>query len=304
MEEQVVLNNILDNRYIILNEKFNNDSNLYFFVNDSLAEKIYVAKIFNCNKIPSENEIKINIIISQKRYPSFIKYITSSNGLLITDNIKEYKKYMISEYCTDLDLLKYISVNNMPFNERICKFFFYKILKPFEFLNNCGICLGNINLENILVDKETCNIKIDDLSHSYFFIKKNGEIIKNGAKDDILILANLLFSLRTGKKNYYTINKKLNKMIKKNQMEEFWKIIEMNLRIKDLSPEFKSLFNSMVISDPKIIPTIEDIYNSNFMKDLKNLNDEQLREYEAEAKNEIKKREKIDLLIYKNENTI
>ena len=58
-----------------------------------------------------------------------------------------------------------------------------------------------------------------------------------------------------------------------------------------LSNSFKELFLRMVAYNPNERPTIEEILNSEWMQDIKNLNPEQMENLENEVREEFKNRE-------------
>ena len=182
---------------------------------------------------------------------------------------------------------------------------------------------GNIKPENIYFEGENFNIKINDFSHSLLMHNKNGvkillkkkeemseytapEIIKgkpfDGEKADIFSLGVLLFLLRTnkfpfiipGSKNLsFPQQENLYKLIANKKIELFWEMTEKSLGINDFSPEFKKLFIKMVDINPSRRPTIEDIFNEDWMKKDNFLNEEVYKCYELEMKTELRKRMKL-----------
>jgi serine/threonine protein kinase len=80
----------------------------------------------------------------------------------------------------------------------------------------------------------------------------------------------------------------LYKFIKDDKKELYWaNFIDIN----DLSEEFKDLYFKMVACAPKKRPSIEEIYNHEWMKEIRDLNDEELEKYNQELINEFKSRE-------------
>ena len=78
-------------------------------------------------------------------------------------------------------------------------------------------------------------------------------------------------------------------LIIKNNYAEYWNspaFAQLNL-----SDNFKNLFVRMVAYDPNERPTIEQILNSEWMQDIKNLNHEQMENLEKEVREEFKNRE-------------
>ena len=61
--------------------------------------------------------------------------------------------------------------------------------------------------------------------------------------------------------------------------------------IDGLSPEFKDLFLKMVAFEPSERPTIKEILNHDWMKEVSNLNEEEFKQYEEDLISELKERE-------------
>ena len=314
----------LDERYIICFNLILNTLFTIYKVKDTFTEKEYAAKVFNKYSNSFKKEVEINELITKEKNPSFVKYIDKSVGILNLENNKENKYYILFELPSNGNLLKYLNIFELPgFCEKICKIIFFKIIKSIQMLHKMDIYHGNIKPENIYFEGENFNIKINDFSHSLLMHNKNGvkillkkkeeiseytapEIINgkpfDGEKADIFSLGVLLFVLRTkkfpfiipGSKNISFSNQEnLYKLIANKKIELFWEKIENFLGINDFSPEFKKLFIKMVDINPKRRPTIEDIFNEDWMKKYNFLNEEVYKCYELEMKKELRKRMKL-----------
>jgi len=80
------------------------------------------------------------------------------------------------------------------------------------------------------------------------------------------------------KKNYYiNISKKNDKV--------YWEKIG---NIEGLSEEFKTLYLKMVAYNPKERPTIEEIYNDEWMKEIRDLDDTEFQKCEEELNKMLK----------------
>ena len=310
----------LDERYIICLNLILNTLFTIYKVKDSFTEKEYAAKVFNKYSKSFKEEVEINELITKEKNPSFVKYIDKSVGILNFENNKENKYYILFELPSKGNLLKYLNSFELPgFCEKICKIIFFKVIKSIQMLHKMDIYHGNIKPENIYFEGENFNIKINDFSHSLLMHNKNGvkillkkkeeiseytapEIIKgkpfDGEKADIFSLGVLLFVLRTkkypfvipGSKNIsFSKQENLYKLIANKKIELFWEMIENSLGIKDFSPEFKKLFIKMVDSNPKRRPTIEDIFNEDWMKKDNFLHEEVNKCYELEMIKELRK---------------
>ena len=313
---------ILENRYILLKELGSGGTSNVYKIKDSTNNKEYALKIFHKYENLIENEIKINKIITQLNNPFFIKYISSSTGFLIKGETQSLKPYIIFELCSKGNPISYLSYNKTGFEETICKIFFYKILQIVKTLHKMGIYHRDLKLDNFLLDGDCYNIKLGDFGFSSLItMKKNGKAKKltgqigtdiymapeiflkvpyDGEKADIFSLGVILFNLRTSKFGFLKakavdfatdISAKLYNFIMEKKINTYWKILETNFNINGLSEEFKKLYIKMVSFNPKERPTIEEIYNDEWMKEIKDLNEEEFKTYENELIKELKKRE-------------
>ena len=60
-----------------------------------------------------------------------------------------------------------------------------------------------------------------------------------------------------------------------------------------MSKEFKNLFIRMVAYNPKERPTIEEMYNDEWMKEINDLNEKEFEKYEKDLIKELRAREDI-----------
>ena len=299
---------LLDNRYILLKEVESSFISTIYIASDSLTNQIRLVKIFHKKYASFVKEMELNKKIHTPENPFFIKYINSSSGPLINDDIEENNvSYIILEFASKGNLLKYVNLKEKGFDERICKIIIAKILKAIQFLHERGICYRNLQLKNIFLDGENYNIKLGNLEFCSFFINKMGqkilckdkikiesiapELLKgksyDGEKVDIFDLGILLLSLITGVQYNFDIIKKLYTFIKKNKVDNFWNLLE----IKELSPEFKKLFIRMVNINPKKRPSIGEIYNDEWMNEINTLNEEELNNFVQELRIELRRRD-------------
>ena len=75
--------------------------------------------------------------------------------------------------------------------------------------------------------------------------------------------------------------------IKRKEIEDYWEIIEILYKIKILSPEFKELFIKMISYDPSERPSFEEIMNSEWMREIKEADEEHLNQLKEKMKKEI-----------------
>ena len=302
---------ILHDRYELIKSIGDGGSSEVFLVKDLQDNnKEYALKLFKKSKY-FKNEVKINKIITEMKNSSFIKYITSSVGYLLKKGEKTLYSYIIFELAKNGDVIDFIKKKELVLTERQCKFIFAKILSIVKALHKKDICHRDLKLDNFLFD-ENFIIKLCDFGFSTVIPKnKKGktlfledqlftshyaapEILKgkkyDGKKVDIFSLGVILFALRLNKFGFVTANipenaidptELLYKYIKEKNDIDYWKTIE---NIEGLSEDFKTLYLKMVAYNPKERPTIEEIYNYEWMKEIRDLDDTEFQKCEEELK--------------------
>ena len=172
-------------------------------------------------------------------------------------------------------------------------------------MHNAGICHRDIKLSNILLNQNfepkiinfsfACNIANNPTDFvgtlNYMAPEITREQPYNPVKCDIFSLGQLLFSLVTGILGFTSSreNDPDYTLIRQKYYEKFWnRPVISNLH---LSNSFKELFLRMVAYKPNKRPAIEEILNSEWMQDIKNLNPEQMENLENEVREEFKNRE-------------
>ena len=297
----------IDNRYIIINKiGYGLTANVYL-VKDNINQTLYAAKVL---KKPSEyfqNEINILNELRGINNSHLVNLITSGEGKISRGNKEKRRQYIILENASKGELMNYILYAQSGLGERLSKLIFFRILDGVQACHNAGICHRDLKMENILLDEnfspKICDFgfavrntdQLDDVKGTEHFCAP--EILEgkkyNGFTADIFSLGATLMSLTTG--NYGFINAvqkdKYYKLIMQNQIDSYWKKIEKNL--PPISQEFKELYIKMVSYIPKDRPTIKEIIDSNWMKEIKNLTKEQLEKLENEAKEEFIKRQPL-----------
>lgn len=299
---------IIDNKYII--EKYLDEGGFSYVykVKDITNNEIYALKLFKEDNNIFQNEIKINQIIKDSKNQYCIQYIKSSLE-------KSEIPYIILEFASKGSALNYITYNETGLNEKLCKYLFSKILTIVNSLHKMGICHRDLKLDNFLFDGDNYVIKIGDFGFSSQIIKDNEgnphkqtgevgtrfykapEIYKNkyydGEMADIFSLGVILFNLRTSKFGFMAAKEddSLYKYIKEGKIKFYWEILGQIFNVSDLTKDFKNLYIQLVTYNPKKRPTIEEIYNHVWLKQIRDLNEKELKEYEEELKEELKKRE-------------
>ena len=108
----------------------------------------------------------------------------------------------------------------------------------------------------------------------------------------------LIFNILTGKipfpiakvYNEGSKIKLLYRFIKEKDEKNYWETLKEE-GIDGLSPEFKDLFLKIVAFEPSERPTIKEILNHDWMKEVSNLNEEEFKQYEEDLISELKERE-------------
>ena len=280
-------------------------SSVYKVLNPETNELLAVKVVHKYCK----NEMKINIQLSKIQSPYIIKYLGYSQGTIKIEHNEDFKPYFLFELANKGELSAYINCGKNGFSEIQTKLIFYDILKGFNEIHNDEICHRDIKAENILFNTDDYNIKISDFGFSADSSElQNGiygtkqymapEIIMDkeydGIKADIFSLGVLLFYIRTSKCLFDQALSKTTYDYIKNNKNIIWTIAETN-GIYGLTKEFKELYLKMVAFNPNERPTIQEILNGEWMKEIINLSEDELKKMRQELTKELKEREAIIL---------
>ena len=291
----------LPSKYSFIEEIYTGVSSKVILVIDTSGNE-YALKLFNKN-IDSElfeDELKNTKILCNEENPDFIKYITSS----INEGFFNMK-YIVFEYAQKRSLDNYIS-HIIPLGIKPTKFIFWKIVKMVEKLHELCFSHRDLNIHNILLDRNY-NLKLGDFGSTKYFLNQNGKSVLlfgrvgtpyymppevnkklyDGKKVDIFSLGVMLLHLITGKQIFEVYKERVHSFIKKRQFEKFWKIIELDNKEIELSPEFKDLVNSMLDYNYKNRPDIIDILNHPWLDEIRSLNSEDFLVYEKLVKEKL-----------------
>ena len=261
-----------DNKYTSIIYDFKKFDDLENEEDKKEENKIEESKI-------KENKIKKNIVE--------IKKLNDKNEIIETIESPFY----VMDYFSKGLLFDYAASGKLLDKPKLIKIIFKRIIKSYQYLHSKGICHLDIKLDNIIFDEKFWPIIIDfGFSQNYKY--ENGAIkpIKvyrgsrpyatpelwkkveniNGEKADIFSLGAVLFNLVTGKYGFdssESSDKKYRLIIKKNYAF-YWKKIKM----VNLSDDFKDLYARMVAYDPDIRPTFDEVLNSAWLEEVRNLN--------------------------------
>ena len=245
-------------------------------------------------------------------YDSF-KYLTITEIKSLPEEerkeLLKIKPYISIEYMKKGNLFDYIQESSDGIGEKYSKLLFKKIVKCIEFCHKNDIAHLDIKPKNIVLD-EHYNPKITDFGLSEE-IKKDalGKIINskgnkgtpmykcpemlekgqyNCVQADIFCLGVLLCYI-VAKKNAFSnstsqdCNYKyiINKDNDKDNIDKFWEAAKINfVEYSKLSDEFKKLYIKMISYDPDNRPSIENILNDPWLKEINNMKEEELKDYE------------------------
>ena len=278
----------IGNNYIIKRDLDKGATATVYLVECIKTGKIYAAKLYD--KINDYNKTEIEILkkLSSSNNPYIIHLISWGEEYILIDGVaenNEKKLFIIIDYLPNKDLFSYIKSNEI--DENMAKNFFYKILKAVEYCHSQGICHRDIKLENILLNEKNepvlCDFGYGSLSieNLKFYIGSEHyyppEILRqkpyNGIKSDIFCLGVLLFTLVFKSYGFEqaTFNDNLYKLIMKKKFDDYWNNIGNIVgeeKVKNVSLYCKKLIFKMLAFSPKDRPSIKDILNSNWLKDI------------------------------------
>ena len=287
----------IDNIYTILQEKRDKVAYKIYSVIHNQTQTSYLIEVYN-------SAFQIQNMIVNYRYgiKSLFKKIKDISNLYIyTLSLGNYAE-KIKNYIEEL----YDYIKDQKFTEIQAKLIFKKILEGVRFMHNANICHRHLNLNAILLD-ENHNPKISDFYSSCinkynldeccgFAAYKAPEVISNKPYDgilaDIFCLGQILFNLvnHINGFNYASSKDHYYKLIILKKYGQYWNILGRAYGVV-LSQEFKNLFIKMVDVNPDERPTIEEILNDEWMKEINHLNEEERNALENEIRNEFELRE-------------
>ena len=290
-----MINDIIGKEYLILKEIERGGTSIIYLVKSTITQEIYAAKVYTTKSQYYLNEVEILKKLSLYNTPGIIHLISYGEEPIIREDIDDdeeeyYIQYIILDYIPNKDLLYHIK-KLKGLNENKTKQIFYKIVKIVEEIHNHGICHRDLKLENILLDKNNSPIIIDFGFGSLIEGKEErnltqylgtdyyqppeilNQIPYDGIKCDIFCLGVILFCLVFCSFPFSnaTLRNKLYKLIIRNKFDEYWEEIGKKIgeeKINKVSLEFKKLFFEMVSYDPEKRPSINDILNNDWLKNL------------------------------------
>ena len=279
-------------------------------------EKEYAMKILKSNDKEDINSFDLEIKIYEDLNKKKNKYIPKiyDHGIGTVMRKKEIlgkKHYLVIDHFKKGNLGYYIEKSQNGFKEKYAKIIFKKILKGIKYCHQNKICHLDIKPANILLDNNF-NPKIIDFGFSDYFNEKDGIPKYNtrtrgthryacpemydkkkhhfsGVKADIFSLGVLMLNLVTNKYGFTFPIKGSNsyKYIIEEKYELFWSAVKANIVVDKLSKELKDLYIKMISNKPEKRPSIDEILEDPWMKeinDLKKDNNEKYKELKEELK--------------------
>ena len=299
----------IDSKFKIIEKIGHGGTANVFLVKEINTSNIYAAKVLLENdSVFYEKEINILNSLKESNNPYIANIIASGEGSIIRKNRpKNIKKYFVLEYLPKGELIDYISFPKSGLGELYSKYIFAKILNGIQSCHDKGICHRDLKLENILITNEY-SPKLCDFG----FATKNApnlseyigtqdhaapEVLMHkpydGFKADIFSLGVVLINLTTSKQCFRSASKNDSnyKFIILNKLDRFWSRVDK--QINQVSKELKNLFIKMVSFKPDDRPNIQEILNSEWMKEINVMTQEQKDKIDNDIKEEFQKRESI-----------
>ena len=251
--------------------------------------KYYSIKIMDPKKtdlITFKNEIKLLEKINQDNILKIFAYGLGQKKSFNKEKNKEPKEvyYIVMEYMEHDELLKYITNvvpgENLGFGEDFGRLIFSQLLDGLEAMHNLNIFHRDIKPNNIMIGGDNYSLKFVDFG---FGTDQTGRLnnflgtpnyaapelhLKRpyfGKSEDIFSLGVTLFVLVTGCLPFKLAvpNDSLYQYFIKSDYVEFW-----TKRMVKVSPSFMELFDNMVAFDYSQRPSISEIRQSAWMKEI------------------------------------
>jgi len=289
---------ILDSKFYLTKKIGQGSSGKVYlgFPKESLEEageneeiKYYSIKIMDTEKIDLDvfkNEINLLEKINHKNVLKIFAYGYGPKISMDKTKNKIHKEffYIVMEYLEHGELFKYITnvtkENNIGFGENFGRLIFSQLLDGLEAMHNLNICHRDIKPNNILVGENDFILKYVDFGMG---IESNSKLENflgtpnfaapelhlrrpyYGKSEDIFSLGVTLFVLVTGRLPFKLAvpNDSLYQYIVRGDYIEFWKN-----QLLDVSPSFMELFDNMIAFDYSQRPSISEIRQSAWMKEI------------------------------------
>ena len=324
---------ILDNKYFLIKKLGKGSTATVYlgFAPKDPNHKLYSFKVISKAKISDllfKKEVQTLLNLNHK---NILKIYHSGESIIKDQNNKIKEVYfIIEEYMKYGELLNYIYLTK-GFGENYGRIIFESLLDGIEYLHNNNIVHRDIKVDNIMISDDL-NIKLVDFGFATNAFNKNKMDFENetnnkkgklntflgtpnyaapelhlkipyyGKSNDIFSLGVTLFVIVTGTLPFKIplLIDPLYQFIYKNDYIGFWIKKKLNL-----SQSFMELFESLVAFDYSQRPTISEIRNSRWMKEIDESLKVGLKEEFKQKILEINKRDKENIVrIGKNETCV
>jgi len=253
----------------------------YSIYDTNIPKTLYAIKVI-FKKDPDDNEIDCEVSYVEKmNHKNIIKVYGHGCGILQTPpGLTQQVYYIIMEYIDHGSLLSQLG-DNMGFGEDLGRLIFAQLLDGLETIHNSNIVHRDIKLENIMLSGNDYTLKYVDFGFateiSYGYLTSYlgtpnyaaPEIHLRrpylGVYTDIFSLGVTLFITVTGYLPFILPhpNDPLYHYIYDVDYISYWR----NRKIK-VSPSFMELFDNLIAFDPTQRPSISEIRNSKWMKEI------------------------------------
>ena len=253
----------------------------YSIYDTNIPKTLYAIKII-FKKDPNDNEIDCEVSYVEKmNHKNIIKVYGHGFGILQTSSgLNQQVYYIIMEYIDHGSLLSQLG-ENMGFGEDLGRLIFAQLLDGLEAIHNSNIVHRDIKIENIMLSGNDYTLKYVDFG---FATEKSYGYLTSylgtpnyaapevhlrrpylGVYEDIFSLGVTLFITVTGYLPFILPlpNDPLYHYIYDVDYISYWR----NRRIK-VSPSFMELFDNLIAFDPVQRPSISEIKNSKWMKEI------------------------------------
>ena len=303
--------NSIDNKYIILERKGKGATANVYLVEDKNNKAKYAVKVLKEITPYFEKEIEILQKVSILKNPYIINLIHYGEGPVKKSSKPETNnQYMVLDYASKGELFDYIYCSEKGLDEKHAKLIFHKILKGLQAIHNSGICHRDLKMQNILVD-DNFNPKICDFGFGAKIIGEDGsgrlnefigtpnyaapEIFLHrpydGVKVDIFSMGVVLLNLVTCRMGFVQATRldKYYRCIMAKKYNMYWNLVSD--MIGNVSEDLKNLYIKMVTFTPEQRPSIDDIFQDPWMKEVTFLDEKGYHELEHEVFEDFKERE-------------
>ena len=253
----------------------------YLIYDTNIPKILYAIKVI-FKRDPNDNELDCEVSYVEKmNHKNIIKVYGHGYGILQTPpDLTQQVYYIIMEYIDHGSLLTQLG-DNMGFGEDLGRLIFAQLLDGLEAIHNSNIVHRDIKLENIMLSGNDYTLKYVDfgfaMEKSYGYLTSYLGTPNYAAPEihlkkpylgeyaDIFSLGITLFITVTGYLPFILPipNDPLYHYIYDVDYVSYWR----NRKIK-VSPSFMELIDNLIAFDPSQRPSISEIKNSKWMKEI------------------------------------